>query len=627
MTKQTATAVMFEDVFGDCYVHLAQPQEPDGERDFFVPPHMTLGAMPGDIVEVSIRSFSSVPESFRFVSSLARSGRCYQCYATVRRILDYADVLCSGRFESGEDGRFVADDERIAPVPVFKTKRQSVTDGAKVLASITRRRYSKIHKASVVNSYGDSRLFEPNYRAQLDEVCGNMGFDSDVTVPVPAVSDERQDLRALDTFVFGASSGGIACSVEKKDDGWVLYIHYADVDSFVPRGSEADALLAKRVHSLDTPRSMLHFLPEQLARAVAFSEKEDRAAVTLVLDIDPAGAVRSLHAERSVISADAAFDSECFDKLLSGDRDATEKLHSEKPRTFESLRTASELCRVLKRQVADAFFGTSLVPSFEFQGGSPSAVTEARRSVSRSLFRCCHVMIGAAVATHLSGFPLIYRYAPLPSDEQLLPFLRSGIGESVQPLPLRLMELYYTSDTGVHAKTRYVLAYRAAVAEDISTVPVYNSLYELPAFAPVESPCEDYAGLCMIRILKAWMDGDCELAHTIAAEAVMAYRRGNARRRRAEARLFDITMAEYVSNLPYPAEGIISGLTDGELVITLVNGGVGYLRLEEFGLTDIDLPACPVVWHDAKLDFGSYITVRLDSVCFDKGKAYFVPHR
>lgn len=293
-----------------------------------------------------------------------------------------------------------------------------------------------------------------------------------------------------------------------------------------------------------------------------------------------------------MISADAAFDSECFDKLLSGDRDATEKLHSEKPRAFESLRAASELCRVLKRQVADAFFGTSLVPSFEFQGGSPSAVTEARRSVSRRLFRCCHVMIGAAVATHLSGFPLIYRYAPLPSDEQLLPFLRSGIGESVQPLPLRLMELYYTSDTGVHAKTRYVLAYRAAVAEDISTVPVYNSLYELPAFAPVESPCEDYAGLCMIRILKAWMDGDCELAHTIAAEAVMAYRRGNARRRRAEARLFDITMAEYVSNLPYPAEGIISGLTDGELVITLVNGGVGYLRLEEFGLTDIDLSAC-----------------------------------
>lgn len=289
MTKQTATAVMFEDVFGDCYVHLAQPQEPDGERDFFVPPHMTLGAMPGDIVEVSIRSFSSVPESFRFVSSLARSGRCYQCYATVRRILDYADVLCSGRFESGEDGRFVADDERIAPVPVFKTKRQSVTDGAKVLASITRRKYSKIHKASVVNSYGDSRLFEPNYRAQLDEVCGNMGFDSDVTVPVPAVSDERQDLRALDTFVFGASSGGIACSVEKKDDGWILYIHYADVDSFVPRGSEADALLAKRVHSLDTPRSMLHFLPEQLARAVAFSEKEDRAAVTLVLDIGSGG--------------------------------------------------------------------------------------------------------------------------------------------------------------------------------------------------------------------------------------------------------------------------------------------------------------------------------------------------
>ena len=225
MTKQTATAVMFEDVFGDCYVHLAQPQEPDGERDFFVPPHMTLGAMPGDIVEVSIRSFSSVPESFRFVSSLARSGRCYQCYATVRRILDYADVLCSGRFESGEDGRFVADDERIAPVPVFKTKRQSVTDGAKVLASITRRKYSKIHKASVVNSYGDSRLFEPNYRAQLDEVCGNMGFDSDVTVPVPAVSDERQDLRALDTFVFGASSGGIACSVEKKTTGgYYIYI-------------------------------------------------------------------------------------------------------------------------------------------------------------------------------------------------------------------------------------------------------------------------------------------------------------------------------------------------------------------------------------------------------------------
>lgn len=152
-------------------------------------------------------------------------------------------------------------------------------------------------------------------------------------------------------------------------------------------------------------------------------------------------------------------------------------------------------------------------------------------------------------------------------------------------------------------------------------------MYKAEAFALLSSPCANYGGLCMLRIFKAYLAGDKELAKEIAEEGVWSFKQHNAYHIAIEERLYDLAMAAYVSFLHYPAEAVISGISREELAITLANGGVGSIKREKLDGAVFDAQTNTVLYHGAKLKFGSYLTVVLDELNYNEGRAYFAPHR
>lgn len=642
MTRQKATAVIYEDIFGDRYAHLVDPKEIEGQRDFFIPPHITQGALTGDLVAIQLRNTSRVPEPFMLISSLAKSGKPYTRYAAVDRIIEYSDNFCIGHFvdENGA-GFFVPDDKRIPRLPVFKTRRQNAVDGEKVLARISRRKFAQEYKAGIIKTYGDSRLFEANYNAQLDAVYGDLGFSDSAVDDIrvfdtpPSNEKKRRDMRSKPAVTVEGFDGspGIAYTVETEGDGYIVYVHYADLDEYVKRGSDLDRVLYRRMRNLRMPHKSVGMLPDKLFSIVSFAAGQDKLAFTLILHFDNAGNCTKLEMTESVINVTINGKYDELDALVKhSDSSSTMSIREKYAGVYDMLVLMYRFGATLmaKLDASGAFVGTDLIPSFVFDGNQPVDLIETKTCDITLLRRYLYVAIGIAIAQHIggTGFPLIYQGNPEPGLPVLKRISEYWDGEvtSDNLCPI-LSQLYDTVDIGISQRTQYISMFRSVAKTEMSTEPLWHHMYKVNAFALMPSPCTSYGGLSMIRIYKAFLNNDRALAKEIAEDAVWAYRMWNSYHIAIEERLINLAMCAFVSFLPYPAEAVVSGISEEEIAITLANGGIGWVLMSELKDAIYEPETNTIFYRGNRIKFGSYITVDYERLNYNEGRAYFVPHR
>ncbi|HPE94542.1 MAG TPA: RNB domain-containing ribonuclease [Bacillota bacterium] len=640
MIRQKAKAIIYEDIFSDRYARLIEPKEIDGQRDFFIPPHITQGALTGDCVEIQIRTASRIPDNFKIVPTLAKSGKPYAKYAAVNRILEYSNNYCIGHYVAEGDGFFVPDDRSIPRLPIFKTRRQNAVDGEKVLATISRKKYAQEYKAAIEKTYGNSRLFEANYNAQLDAVYGDLGFGGDEVDAInvfetPSQNKARKDLRSKSavTVEGGDSSPGIAYSVERDGDGYTLYVHYADLDEYVKRSSALDDVLKKRMRNLRMPHKSVGMLPDKLFKIVSFTAGEDKLALSLVMHFTKDGSCTGVECAESIINVTVNGKYDELDALIkNSDMSSTMRIRDKYAPVMDMLKLMYGFGAVLMRKLdnSGAFVGTDLIPAFVFDGWQPVDLVETDLCDIKLLRRCIYVATGIAVADHIgkNGFPLIYQENPEPGAEVMREIGEYWDGElSKENLCSVLSTLYQTVTVSAAQKTQYIKMFRAVSKTSASSVPARHHMYKVNAFALMPSPCTNYGGLCMLRIFKAYLAGDKDLAKEIAEDGVWSFKQHNAYHLAIEERLYDLAMAAYVSYRHYPAEAVVSGISREELAITLANGGVGWIKSRMLEGAVYDSDTNTVFYRGTKLKFGSYITVVFEELNYNEGRAYFAPHR
>ena len=232
----------------------------------------------------------------------------------------------------------------------------------------------------------------------------------------------RADLRDLVTFTVDPSTArdfDDAISAERLPDGGVrVWVHIADVSTYVPQGSALDIEARRRATSVYVPGAVEPMLPHALSSsACSLVPGADRLALTVEMEIASAQIV-SRRFYRSVIRSNMRLDYEQVDRIFAGAEAATAPWGV----SLEAARAAAAALAE-KRERSGALVIDSEEPEFEFdKAGEVTAIHARVQTESHRLIE--HLMIAAneAVATHLfeEGVGCLYRVHERPEPQRIL---------------------------------------------------------------------------------------------------------------------------------------------------------------------------------------------------------------
>ena len=172
--------------------------------------------------------------------------------------------------------------------------------------------------------------------------------DSLTAKPTPG-PEEREDLRELLHITIDgedAKDFDDAVCVEKKRNGFCLWVSIADVGAYVRPGSRLDLEAYERGTSVYFPGTVIPMLPENLSNNLcSLLPNKDRLAVTVVLDFDRSANLKHKRILRSIIRSSQRFTYDIVKDIIIEKHPAMRKAHKA---FLTPLKWASELARALR---------------------------------------------------------------------------------------------------------------------------------------------------------------------------------------------------------------------------------------------------------------------------------------
>lgn len=273
----------------------------DSDKDVFIPPNNSKGAMTGD--DVSIRITESAGESQR------AEGR-------VTEVLKRNTETVIGTFQKSKNYGFVVPDDKKLGTDIFVSKkaRNKAKDGDKVIVKIIKypendmsaegKIIEILGKSSDTNVDLISVVRAHNYKMEFPkEVMKEAKMLPQVVLNI----DGRVDLREKKIFTIdGDDTKDIddAISLEKKSNNYLLGVHIADVSHYVREGTNLNKEASKRGTSVYLIDTVIPMLPKELSNGIcSLNPGVDRYALSVEMEIDSSGEVINSKIFKSVINS------------------------------------------------------------------------------------------------------------------------------------------------------------------------------------------------------------------------------------------------------------------------------------------------------------------------------------
>lgn len=313
---------------------------PELERDVFIPPNSSKGAMTGD--DVSIRITNESTEGQR-------------AEGKVTEILKRNTEIVIGTFQKSKNYGFVVPDDKKLGTDIFVSKkaRSKAKNGDKVVVKITKYPDNDMNaEGKIVEILGKSSDTNVDLISVVRAHNYKMEFSKDVmkeakNLPQVVLNiDGRVDLREKEIFTIdGDDTKDIddAISLEKKGDNYILGVHIADVSHYVREGSLLNKEASKRGTSVYLIDTVIPMLPKELSNGIcSLNPGADRYALSVEMKINSNGNVVDSKIFKSVINSKLQMTyNKVFEILENGVEYEEYKPH------IETLKNMKELATIL----------------------------------------------------------------------------------------------------------------------------------------------------------------------------------------------------------------------------------------------------------------------------------------
>jgi ribonuclease R len=351
-----------------------------------------------------------------------------------------AQLVRRGKY-SVADPLFV---EERRPVLVARRLRRGADAGDIVLVRV--REKGRSLRGEVTRVLGPADDPRNVYEALFASVNTSRGFSHKVEEEAVSATckapGEREDLRELASVTIdGADAKDFddAISVERVEVGdgsYRVWVHIADVTHYVRPESPLDREARRRGNSVYLPGTVAPMLPAKLSEEVcSLRPGEEKATVTVEMEVAPSGEVENSRAYRSLTVSDARLTYEGVDAFLRGEGGV------EQP---ELVRAAYELSRKLRTRAAvrGKLELGGREPEYEMdERGVPLSARVRRSTPARELIEELMVLANEEVAKMVRGKPgAVYRVHERPDVEDMerLGERLAAVGMQVDPTPENL---------------------------------------------------------------------------------------------------------------------------------------------------------------------------------------------
>jgi ribonuclease R len=556
-----------------------RPEGTKGE-DIFIPGRYSLGALSGDVVEVTVRE----------------KGKFGKPEGRVARILKKARDTLLGIYQERYGLPYIipfdaASDEEVplrskgslhpAPGMVVEVER----DGLAVTSVLGYPEDPGVDTQVVIRRFSLATRFSPEASEEAAGISDRINARD---------REGRKDYRCWTAVTIDGETAqdfDDAVSIRKLPTGrFLLGVHIADVSHYVKPGSALDEDARQRATSVYLPGLTLPMLPEALSNDIcSLRPRRTRLAVSAVLEIDAQGRVARTEFHPSVIRTAERMTYTSVFKIFQGDVEERRRYAALVP-DFLLMRDLAALLRARREEQGSLNFDL-LEPELVYQEGTLRAVAAFEANEAHHLIEEFMVAANETVARYLiqEGIPSIYRVHPPPgrADLEELRSLLEHFGlllpkpEKITSRDLqRVLEQVKGKPEEKFVQFQVLRALRLAVYAAENTGHYGLALKEYTHFT---SPIRRYPDLLVHRALKAAWRGE---KPSIASLPSLALHCSEQERKAddAEKELVEWRIYRFLKGkLGDEFEGILVGITRAGVVVELedffVDGLIPYADL------------------------------------------------
>lgn len=472
----------------------------------------------------------------------------------------------------------------------------------------------------IIRSYGIAEKFPKGVIDEANRIpdsvtegdfIGRQDFTQDLTVTIDGEHSKDFD---------------DAICVKRKQNGYELGVHIADVAHYVNAGSQIDEEAFNRGTSVYFADRVLPMLPEKLSNNIcSLVENENRLTLSVIIDLDENGQVLKGKIYEGVIKSKARLTYTEVADILEGGANANNRSEQ----IISMLNIARELALKLKANRLKRGSVEFELTETEFDFDKDKNVVGIHplaRLISHEMIEEFMLCANETVAKkyYLKKAPFVYRVHEAPPPEKiqaLCEFLESlDVEFTDQPSPKDYAELLKNIDSELIGVVSMV-ALRSMSKADYR--PECKGHFGLSAtyYCHFTSPIRRYPDLAIHRIIKSSLRGDSLSGYKSWVRGVSS---NSSQRERvadeAERKVDDLLKAKFMSNkIGFEYEGIISGVTDRGLFVELDNSVEGMVKTESldgyfvFNPKTLSLSRGLTCYR-----LGDRVTIRVESVNFDK---------